>query len=329
MSFWGYRVDTKNRGYFYSEIIQGRLRQGWGYNKNQDLRLGEKMDVSARRNLPIYNKVKKGDILLIPHIESWDELVLVEAKEDFCSGYRFEMSDEYGDYGHIFPVKLLKCFSRNNINVEGDIRETLKCRSRFWNINRCEEQINKLLQNKDSDLRSSSTFEERFRNSIERIFDEERFSEEVYKELNKATQSSEWEYILCEGFRKWLPDSYSIETTSNKIENLHGSDIIIRVPGIMNNSYIIAIQVKDYSGKVDLKVIDQIKKADKYFLKDEETELIDKYIIFTKAFPEDNKVLIEKAKESGVKLLFANDVKKLLMQMGKAFIGESVEDQYK
>ena len=41
------------------------------------------MDEGAGRNRPIFNKVKKGDILLIPQIPSWGEVALVEATEDF------------------------------------------------------------------------------------------------------------------------------------------------------------------------------------------------------------------------------------------------------
>ena len=101
-NYWGYRVDTDAREYFYKEILNDRLRQGWGYDKSQDLKLGDKTDQSARRNFPIFNKVKKGDILLVPRIEAWDEVAIVEALEDFNTGYRFEIDPIKKDYGHIF-----------------------------------------------------------------------------------------------------------------------------------------------------------------------------------------------------------------------------------
>ena len=323
MNYWGYRIDTNKRGFFFDEIREGRLRQGWGYEDTHDLR-GESVDEIARRNFPIFNKVKKGDILLVPRIEGWDEIVIVRAAEDFDKGYVFSIDPKMGDYGHIFPVQYEKCFSRHNINADGSIRETLKCRSRFWNINRCGEEIEKILSTPDSELRTSSSYEERFRRQVEKSFHEEAFADAVYEELNKTAQASEWEFILCEGFRRISPDSYSIDTTSNKVENDHGADIIIRIPGILNNSYIIAIQVKDYSENVSNAVVDQICKADNYFLKEEGSILIDKYIIVTRAKSEVNAELIKYAEQKNVKILFDKEVKQLLSKMGRSFLGDAI-----
>ena len=323
MNYWGYRIDVNNRDYFFDEICKGHLRQGWGYRDSQNLKL-DVIDETSKGNLPILHKVKKGDILLIPRVEGWDEVAIVEATDDFDRGYEFSIDPDIGDYGHIFPVNLVKVFSRHNSNVDGDIRETLKCRSRFWNINKCEKQIKKILEVKDdTKLRSKSGYEERFRKRVDRVFDEDSFAKGIFDELNDATQAYEWEYMLCEGFRKVFPD-YIIDTTSNQIEKDHGADIIIRIPGILDNTYIIAIQVKDYKDVVDNWVVEQISKADEYFQKEEGSILIDKYLIITNAKADDNIRLIKKAKESGVKVLFDEDVKKLLSKMGRAFIGDSI-----
>lgn len=323
-NYWGYRIDTRNRNYFWKEIENGRLRQGWGYEKTHDLTLGNQVDKEARKNLSIYYKVKKGDILLIPRIESWDEITLVRATDDFDNGYEFSIDEKLNDYGHIFPVELIMCVSRYNSNVSGDIRETLKCRSRFWNINRCAEQIEELIKLKgNTNLRESNSYLEHFRNKAEAAFDEEKFAEDIYNELNKSTQASEWEFILCEGFKKIFPDNYVIETTSNKVEYNHGADIIIRIPGILNNTYVIAVQVKDYKDIVGGNPVEQINKADVFFKNEEGTTLIDKYVIITKANKEINGDLVDEAEKSNVKILFDKEVKSLLSQMAKAFIGET------
>ncbi len=57
-NYWGYRIDTDHINYFRSELEQGRLRQGWGWDSRQDLR-NLSMDEGAKRNLPIFNRVKK------------------------------------------------------------------------------------------------------------------------------------------------------------------------------------------------------------------------------------------------------------------------------
>src|SRR5574344_2550418 len=93
-NYWGYRIDTNCIDYFRQELQEGRLRQGWGWNKKQDLR-NMKMDEGAGRNLSIFNKVKKGDILLVPRCPTWDEVGIVEATEDFDKGYYFDRSEEH------------------------------------------------------------------------------------------------------------------------------------------------------------------------------------------------------------------------------------------
>lgn len=208
----------------------------------------------------------------------------------------------------------------------GTIRETLKCRSRFWNINRCKDEINKILETPDTELKNNTTYEERFRKRVEKAFDEDKIADEVYDALDKDTQASEWEYILSEGFKRMLPDSYNIEITGNKVEKNHGADIIIRIPGIVNNTYVIAIQVKDYSDIVGNHTVDQICKANEYFSKEEDAILIDKYLIITKAEAELNKDLKKYAEERGVKIIFAKELKKLLSKMARAFIGDGVSD---
>lgn len=63
-------------------------------------------DEGAGRNRPIFNKVKKGDILLIPQIPNWGEVALVEAIEDFNLGYRFELDKNQSDYGLFFSSEI-------------------------------------------------------------------------------------------------------------------------------------------------------------------------------------------------------------------------------
>lgn len=325
-NYWGYRIDKSNRLFFYDEIKKNRLRQGWGYDERQDLRKSD-VDPSSKRNLPIFNKVKKGDYLLIPHIEAWDEIVIARATEDFDKGYKFEISKEHSDYGHIFPVEYVKRFSKQNINVDGCIRETFKCRSRFWNINKCKENIENILKIEEANLIENADFGDRFRRNVEAAFDEDAFATNVYKQLNNSTQAYEWEHVLCEGFKRIFPDSYSIQTTANLEENKHGADILIKIPGILDTTYVIAVQVKDYDSAVGEKAVTQICKADNYFQEDDGEILIDKYLIVTKASAEENAQLKDIAKNKNVKVLLAKDVQKLLADMGKAFLGEMVYER--
>ena len=146
-NYWCYRVDTSRIKFFTKEINEGRLRQVWGWDEAQDLR-NFKLDEGAGRNRPMFNKVKKGDILLIPQVPKWGEVALVEATEDWNKEYVFEIDQTLGYYGHIFPAKYLKKFSHNNEYVTGNLRFTLKNPSIFWNINHYSDDVEILLSSK-------------------------------------------------------------------------------------------------------------------------------------------------------------------------------------
>ena len=158
--YWGYRIDVKNQDFFFKELEQGRLRQGWGYDKNQEL--PDTKDSGARKNLSMYHNVKKGDILLIPRLPDWGSVAIAEATEDWDDkekGYKFEIDDEKKDYGHIFPAKYIGCFNRHGKDVSGNIQSTLKARNRFWNISRFSEDIEKIMGNLEGNRESTSVIE--------------------------------------------------------------------------------------------------------------------------------------------------------------------------
>lgn len=148
MNYWGYRIDIENQNYLFEEIKHGRLRQGWGYNDGQNLRKPHNMDKAAKGNYPIFYKVRKNDILLIPITKERDDIAIVIATGDFSEKYIFvdEENNDLNDYRHIFPVSFIKCFSRNSLSLDNGLRRSFYCHRRFWNISKYEEQISQLLK---------------------------------------------------------------------------------------------------------------------------------------------------------------------------------------
>lgn len=319
--YWGYRIDTNQIYFFRKELEAGILRQGWGWHNKQDLR-NLKMDEGARRNLSIYKKVKKDDVLIIPRCPSWDEVSIAIATEDFDKGYNYHIDEKLGDYGHCFPAKLLKTFVRKNEKVSGQLRATIKNISRFWNIDHCEEDIEKLINEDSINLMSKQSYEKSFGNAVhdsfEFAFNEKQFNEKIYETVAKKFSNEEWEFALVEGLKSILPEPIIVERTGGKSEALHGTDILIRLPGLLGFQYLIAIQVKDYFGKVGKDPIKQISKADNYW-NNENCKVVDKYVIITKANKDDNERIIEN--QNGVKIIFINEVKELLSIIGKAYLG--------
>ncbi|MGN1135591.1 MAG: hypothetical protein ACI4SF_05165 [Oscillospiraceae bacterium] len=326
--YWGYRINNDKAEFFEKELKENRLRQGWGYSEDQDLGNHDKsLDDGARRNLPIYNNVKKGHYLIIPHMPTWNTVTIAQATDDFDKGYKFEIDEDLKDFGHIFPAKYVKHFNRHNSIVTSDIKSSFKCISRFWNMDHCADDINKIIES-EGELLDENDILYGWQQAVNDAFDEEEFSKKIYENLIKNYNASEWEFVLREGFKMMLPDNVNVETTWNTEEKKHGSDLLIKIPGIFETTYVIAVQIKDYDGVVSEKIVDQINKADEYFKVDTEKntdmKLIDKYIILTKVDRGGNQSLIEAAETHNVKLIFKNDLIKLLSQMAKAYLGNTV-----
>ena len=143
ISYWGYRINTDYPDFFYAELLQRRLRQGWGYEEGQDLRV-KTVDNGAFRNLRMLN-VKKDDILLIPRIPEWDCLTIAKATEDWSTGYRFEKPLGIEDFGHIFPAEYICRVPISDGNVQ-KLYGTFHYHGRFWLINHWADEIQAIIK---------------------------------------------------------------------------------------------------------------------------------------------------------------------------------------
>ena len=322
-NYWGYRIDVKNQDFFFKELEQGRLRQGWGYAENQ--KLPDTKDSDARKNFSMYNNVKKGDILLIPRLPDWGSVAIAEAIEDWNEGYKFEIDDEKKDFGHIFPANYIGCFNRHGKDVSGNIQSTLKARNRFWNISRLSKDVEKIIQNLENNKISVSVNE-----SIENIISEEmetylkllnEFSETIYKKYDDKFKAADWEKVLKNILEKIYPSEYIVENIGGIKEEKHGTDISITIPGIFEN-YVIAIQIKNYKDVVNNidTIIEQINKSEEYEWSNNR-KLIDKILIITSAKKKDNLNLVEKCQEKNIKVIFSEELKKLILLSNIKSIG--------
>lgn len=319
--YWGYRIDTNHIDFFRQELGCGVLRQGWGWDIKQDLR-NLQLDEGARRNLAIFQNVKKNDILLIPRCPSWDEVGIAVATEDFSTGYNFLIQETLKDYGHCFPAKLIKSFVRDNAYVSGKIRATIKNVSRFWNLDHCGADIEYLLDTQNSKLLDAQTFEKSFdqvvMDSFHKAFDPHKFSDTLYDKATSKFSNEDWEFALVQGLKRIFPEPAIVERTGGPLEAEHGTDILIRLTGLLGFQYLIAIQVKDFSGDVNQDPIQQIRKADSYW-NTENSKLVDKYLIITKAHRQDNLNILQSS--SDVKIIFAHELKELLTSIGRGYLG--------
>jgi len=318
-NYYGYRIDIRNIKFFNNELEKGRLRQGWGYEEYH--KLPDTTDEGARGNLPIYKKVKKDDILLIPRLPNWNDVTIARATEDFETGYRFEIfeiSKEQRDYGHIFPVEKIKHFSRYNKNIDDVLQRALRRIPRFWQIN-CGESIEKIINSNED---QSITHEARFRKSLteafDNSFDDKKFKDLIIDNAKKSFINEGWEFALVEALNIIYPAPYfEVTREGGKEEKKHGTDILIKIFGLADIKYGIAIQVKDWWGKAEEWAIDQLNKADAYWEKEKGIKLIDKILIVTRANCEENKDFKKLCGDNKIKLLFEEELSGLLYEVGK------------
>ena len=141
--YWGYRINTEVTEFFRKELDEGRLRQGWGTDERQNLR-NEIVEGDVRRNLRMLHEVKEGDILLIPRLPEWEKISIVEAVKDWDTGYQFKISEK-GDYGHIFPAKLLMVCDRNSEVISKRILSSMRAHCRFLNMDYLQDEIEKII----------------------------------------------------------------------------------------------------------------------------------------------------------------------------------------
>lgn len=321
-NYWGYRVDTRMASYFMKQLDGGVLRQGWGWMPEQDLR-SLTFDGGAKRNLAIFRKVKQGDILLVPGLPTTSQVAIVEATADFAQGYRFGIDEGQSDYGHQFPVRYLRAFNRRNGQVDGCIRSTLTARSRFWSLSHCADAIQKLLEAPEDSLGSRKDHAARYAETVQECFketfDEAAFTKSLYQRLTEGFTAAEWEFALVEALQARYPAPCTVERVGGAAEAEHGCDILVRIPGLLDYEYLIAIQVKDYEAVVSGAPLRQLAKAD--VLNNESQRVIDKILIVTRANREDNDRLWRN--EQGISVIFADELQQLLSGLSRAYLGLS------
>ena len=208
--YWGYRIDTSRIDYFWEELQQERLRQGWGRLLGQELP-NLTVDEGAAKNKRMFDEVKQEHILLIPRLPKWDKVAIVKATEDWDTGYRFAISPEYGDYGHIFPAKYITDFSRGSAVVTADLKSTLKSWGRFWNIDHLCDDVEKILAANQQELDSCVDDDTKLMDTIglafQETFQHERFGNSLIRHLNKVFGEKSWETVLVEVLKGLLPNA--------------------------------------------------------------------------------------------------------------------------
>jgi hypothetical protein len=81
------------------------------------------VDAGAGRNKRMFDEVKKGDRVLIPHLPRYGHITVAEATEDWNLGYDFSIWEKSSDHGHIFPARCLAQFPARQLDYKGFVKD--------------------------------------------------------------------------------------------------------------------------------------------------------------------------------------------------------------
>jgi hypothetical protein len=157
------------------------------------------------------------------------------------------------------------------------------------------------------------------KDAFENSFDNEKFKASIIENAKKNFANENWEYALVEALKLIYPEPhFEVMREGGKKEKEHGTDILIKVFGLADKEYGIAIQVKDWWGIAGKCAIVQLNKADDYWEKERGIKLIDKILIVTRANYTGNENFKQQCEDNGITPLFEEDLSGLLYEAGTA-----------
>ena len=286
--YWAMRTDKYNRKLLWKELEAGHLRQGWGYDPSQDLRV---VVSAAEAGRPLTNiqeqtkrhwkmldsqpdGIKPGDWILVPNLPEPGMFVIVEVAGDYyyeplTLSKREDVNGLGQDYGHVLPVENLTPggVSKYAEGVHASIRSTLRRQqSRLWSLDKYAKHIENIVaayKSGKGDPRRPAKGEDRAATAAEKAAEitREVLREKLFAELDSRFQAAEWEQVIFKALQNLYPGSVVRHTGGR---NEKGADIVVEIPNRFDDAegpWQILIQVKNYDDTIDPKVLHQLKQA--------------------------------------------------------------------
>jgi len=263
MECWFWNIYVESQSYFWSEIKEGKLRQGWGYDEKLDLR---KLNEKRTNNLILDEKeqqawdrcnhmllyIKQGDLIAVKNVPSREQFTIVRVTGD----YDFKIGD-IGDFGHILPVQVLNTFHKYSKVVPSSFlnalnREQNPIRITYKHSERIRElaTISPPTDEKDK----PQEFKEKIKNIRRSLIT-------CLRELlNQSLTFWETEKLILEMIRR---DREGEEVLWIAGSGERGADVLwVAQPGYGLSPFKIGVQVKMHWGEdYDTTGVDQLEKA--------------------------------------------------------------------
>lgn len=268
------RTDKQRAAFILRELEQGRLRQGWGWKPEQDLRLIRQKvnargsltheEASAWRNRRLLDTESDGlkpeDVVIIPNQPSQGRWLLARV----VGPYRYEQptkEDKVGtDYAHVLPVGVIKTKDGRNAVVEADnayvdarLRASMRSMSRMWSLDALAEKIERIIgaisQGEDTSIPQPE--------------------EHKFKELSSAMSAAAWDGIRSK-YKGAELEKLVLRVLGKVYDRIEhwggagekGADLIAFTQDPLGLEFKIGVQVKLHEGQDDdTTSLNQIKWA--------------------------------------------------------------------
>ena len=279
MNCWAMRTSRdseKKRRFVLDQLREGLLRQGWGWDKSQDIHclqdlwkrheeLSEDQKQSSRHwrmgNGPSDEYMQVGDLVAALNMPADGLFTICRITGD----YDFDIPEKLGDFGHVRPVEALtpKGVANNHPLVHADLRRSFRCQLRLWNIKPHYASLDSILQSglAPEELAIGSTPLARVESIVSEKITEplNLMADRLGSALPKSVRAAEWEPVLTKALESLFP--VSVFRTGGPRES--GADIEIRIPNPFqeDRDWVVPVQVKDHEGEVSEGVADQLETA--------------------------------------------------------------------
>lgn len=258
------------------ELDAGRLRQGWGYNSQLDLRLlrkkvsaGKNLDeeeAAAWRNRRLLDTepdgLKPGDVVVLPNLPDQGRWVLARVIGPYSYAISRDASPSGPDYGHIVPVEPIRTsdgklavVEADNEHVDARLRASMRNMGRMWSIDTLASSVEHLIAviGAGADTRRTQPEELKFQGFFAAMRDA------AWQNISIRYKGAELEKLVERLFQRIYPQG-RVEHWGGAGEK--GADLIVFMQDVLGLEYKIAVQVKLYDGvHDDTHALDQIKRA--------------------------------------------------------------------
>jgi len=269
--YWVIRTDKAKTEYVAGELAHGRLRQGWGWTGEQDLRaiaadsqagksLNDAQKSTWRGNRRLLDSepdgVRPGDLVLLPHQPSHGSWSLVRVSGPYRWEHPTELNSyDMPDYGHILPIEMVSTRPIHPFEdaVSARLRQTMRNMSRMWNIDALGPDVDELAEACSHGAVAPPPAVDRLPKVLSAV------EVATWEALQKQFHGAEFERP-CVLLLEALYGDGNVEHTGGSGER--GADAIVTHDDPLGVTHRLAVQIKMWSWDADwTRPLEQIRQA--------------------------------------------------------------------